>query len=75
MSMVTEMTYHEENGLLYPNIEMPQNQEIQLQKLGKYGRMALNYLKENEKKRYNSLYRFGKLGEVMEQVENFKHKN
>ncbi|HKM35374.1 MAG TPA: TnpV protein [Lachnospiraceae bacterium] len=48
---------------------MPEEQEKNLMNLGKYGRMAMNYLKENERSRYNSLYRFGKLDEKMHQVE------
>ena len=47
---------------------MPQ-EEQSLENLGKYGRMAMNYLKENEQSRYNSLYRFGKLAEKMHKVE------
>ncbi|EKC44779.1 DNA methylase, partial [human gut metagenome] len=39
-----EMTYKEVDGLLYPQIEMPDETE-DLTKLGKYGRMAMNYLK------------------------------
>ncbi|MDD3138124.1 MAG: TnpV protein [Lachnospiraceae bacterium] len=48
---------------------MPEEQEKNLMNLGKYGRMAMNYLKENQRSRYNSLYRFGKLAEKMQQVE------
>ncbi|HKM03049.1 MAG TPA: TnpV protein [Lachnospiraceae bacterium] len=44
-------------------------QEKNLMNLGKYGRMAMNYLKENERSRFNSLYRFGKLAEKMNQVD------
>ena len=42
--MLEEMTYKEVDGLLYPQIEMPDETE-DLTKLGKYGRMAMNYLK------------------------------
>ena len=45
--MLEEMTYKEVDGLLYTKIEMPDETE-DLAKLGKYGRMAMNYLKENE---------------------------
>ena len=40
-----------------------------LTKLGKYGRMAMNYLKENEPARYKTLMRFGKMYEKMSAVE------
>ena len=39
--MLEEMTYKEVDGLLYPQIEMPDETE-DLTKLGKYGRMAMN---------------------------------
>ncbi|MGB4661533.1 MAG: TnpV protein [Mobilitalea sp.] len=55
--------------MLYPDIQIPEPQEKNLMNLGKYGRMAMNYLKENERSRYNTLYRFGKLAEKMHQVD------
>ncbi|MDD3139092.1 MAG: TnpV protein [Lachnospiraceae bacterium] len=63
------ITYKEVDGLLYPNLVVEENQEVNLTNLGKYGIMAMNYLKENQKSRYNSLYRFGKLAEKMAEVE------
>ena len=66
--MLEEMTYKEVDGLLYPQIEMPDETE-DLTKLGKYGRMAMNYLKENELARYKTLMRFGKMYEKMSAVE------
>ena len=66
--MLEEMTYKEVGGLLYPQIEMPDETE-DLTKLGKYGRMAMNYLKENEPARYKTLMRFGKMYEKMSAVE------
>nr|WP_277820596.1 TnpV protein [Hominisplanchenecus murintestinalis] len=39
-----------------------------LSKLGKYGLMAMDYLKENHYQRYKSLVRFGRLTEVLEPV-------
>uniref|UniRef100_UPI002FE678F8 TnpV protein n=1 Tax=[Clostridium] fimetarium TaxID=99656 RepID=UPI002FE678F8 len=68
MAEVT-LTYKEVDGLLYPNLAVPVEQEVSLTKLGKYGIMAMNYLKESEKIRYKSLYRFGKLAEKMKEVE------
>ena len=68
LDMLEEMTYKEVDGLLYPQIEMPDETE-DLTKLGKYGRMAMNYLKENEPARYKTLMRFGKLYEKMSAVE------
>ena len=68
MDMLEEMTYKEVDGLLYPQIEMPDETE-DLSKLGKYGRMVMNYLKENEPARYKTLMRFGKMYEKMSAVE------
>ena len=62
------LTYHEENGLLYPDIQMEET-EVKLTNLGKYGIMAMNYLKENEKQRFLTLQRFGILAEKMQQVD------
>ena len=66
--MLEEMTYKEVDGLLYPHIEMPDETE-DLKKLGKYGRMAMSYLQENEPARYKTLMRFGKMYEKMAAVE------
>ena len=68
---MTEMaiTYKEVDGLLYPNIQMPTGQSEELKRLGKYGRMAMKYLKEMEPQRYKTLFRFGKLAEKMQEVE------
>ena len=54
-----------EDGMLYPNISM---EKENLSKLGKYGLMAMDYLKENHYQRYKSLVRFGRLTEVLEPV-------
>ncbi|MGI6500633.1 MAG: TnpV protein [Anaerostipes sp.] len=60
------LMYHEVDGLLYPNIQM---EEQNLQNLGKYGRMAMKYLQENNPNRYKTLFRFGMLEEKMKEVE------
>ena len=63
------LTDHEVEGLLYPDIELPENQDQELLRLGKYGRMALHYLEEMEPARYRTLYRFGILPERMKEVD------
>ncbi|MGN0154647.1 MAG: TnpV protein [Lachnospiraceae bacterium] len=60
------LEYHEENGILYPNIEMEQED---LSSLNKYGLIAMDYLKENHYERYRSLVRFGRLVEVLKPVQ------
>ena len=66
--MVDELTYTEVDGLMYPDIAMPDEAE-NLKKLGKYGRMAMHYLEENEPERYKTLIRFGMMYEKMSEVE------
>ena len=64
--MSVALTYREaEDGMLYPNIGM---EEENLSKLGKYGLIAMDYLKENHPQRYLSLKRFGRLTEVLSPV-------
>ena len=66
--MNAELEYKEVEGILYPVLEMPDEEE-NLTKLGKYGLLAMNYLKENETARYKSLLRFGRMSEKMQEVE------
>ena len=64
--MSIALTYSEgQAGMLYPNIIM---EKENLSKLGKYGMMAMDYLKENHYQRYRSLKRFGRLTEVLSPV-------
>lgn len=35
-------TYREENGIMYPNLALPEHSNCQI---GKYGKMHLDYLK------------------------------
>lgn len=67
--MVEGLTYHEADGLLYPDLEIPAMQGMGFTDLGKYGRMAMRYLSENEPARYRTLLRFGMLGEKMAEVD------
>ena len=66
--MLEAMNYKEVDGLLYPELTMPDETE-DLTKLGRYGRMAMKYLLENEPARYKTLMRFGKMYEKMSAVE------
>ncbi|WP_370750718.1 TnpV protein [Eubacterium sp.] len=64
-----KLTYHEgADGMLYPNLEMPK-EKVSITKVGRYGMMAAQYLKENEGLRYNTLYRLGRLVEKMMEVD------
>ena len=64
-----KLTYHEgADGMMYPNLEMPQ-EKVSMTQVGRYGMMAAEYLKENERMRYNTLYRLGRLAEKMKEVD------
>lgn len=54
-----------EDGILYPNICF---ETENLAELGKYGLMAMDYLKDNHYERYRSLERCGGLVEVLKPV-------
>lgn len=54
--------------MMYPNLEMPQ-EKVSMTQVGRYGMMAAEYLKENERMRYNTLYRLGRLAEKMKEVD------
>ena len=58
--------YQRKDGLLYPELEVPGQD---LSRVGKYGHLAMRYLKENEESRYSFLYRCGKLEEKMREVD------
>ena len=56
-----EFEYTEINGLLYPNIEI--NGKVEIDNLGKYGLLRLNYLHEQKPQMYRKLLLTGKLAE------------
>lgn len=56
-----EFEYTEVDGLLYPNIEI--DDKAELDNLGKYGRLRLNYLHEQKPAMYRELLVTGKLAE------------
>ena len=58
--------YQRKDGLLYPELGIPGQD---LSHVGKYGHLAMIYLKENEESRYSFLYRCGKLEEKMREVD------
>lgn len=54
--------------MLLPDLQISNNSEAD-QPLGRYGRMALEYLKENQPERYMILKMDGSLMEVMHKVQ------
>ena len=57
-------TYREENGNLVPDVELPEQKPI-----GKYGRMHLDYLKQNRRGRYSALLGEGRLNAYLADVD------
>jgi hypothetical protein len=55
--------YREENGLYYPVLSV-ETESVRPDETGKYGRMWLEYMKQNQFPRYRHLVRFGRLGET-----------
>ena len=59
-------TYREENGHLVPNVTLPEQTDYQI---GKYGRMHLDYLKQNRRGRYSALLGEGRLNAYLADVD------
>ena len=62
------LSYHEQDGVLLPNICISDQPEDE-QPLGRYGRMALAYLRENHPERYAVLKMDGNLMKTMHRVQ------
>lgn len=62
--MNNKITYHQEGDYLIPDIKLPEeNPKYKNKTIGKYGRLRLNYLKENKKGLYQQLLTENKLFE------------
>lgn len=59
-------TYHEENGLLYPNLALPEQTHYPI---GKYGDLHLAYLKEHKRVTYATLLTSGTLNEYLHKID------
>ena len=59
-------TYHEENGHLIPNVNLPERTDYQI---GKYGRMHLDYIKQHRRGRYTTLLTEGKLNARLHDID------
>ena len=65
------LSYHEQDGVLLPNICISDQPEDE-QPLGRYGRMALAYLRENHPERYAVLKMDGNLMKTMHREYSFE---
>jgi len=59
-------TYREENGHLIPNITLPEQTDY---RIGKYGRMHLDYIKQYCRGRYTTLLTEGKLNARLHEID------
>ena len=59
-------TYREENGLLIPDIALPEQTDYQI---GKYGRMHLDYIKQHRRGMYTTLLTEGKLNTRLHEID------
>ena len=62
------LSYHEQDGMLLPNLQISNCVEDDCP-LGRYGRMALSYLRDNYPDRYMTLKMDGSFMETMHQVQ------
>ncbi len=62
------LSYREQDGMLLPNIQISNCAEDD-RPLGRYGRMALSYLRDNYPDRYTALKMDGSLMEMMHRIQ------
>ena len=62
----TGIEYHLEGDYYIPNLVMPEQEKINL---NKYGRMRLNYLKENKKAEYSIMLMDGTLNSHLKEIQ------
>ncbi|MBQ9750196.1 MAG: TnpV protein, partial [Clostridia bacterium] len=60
------ITYREENGCFYPNLELPKQTNYTI---GKYGLLHLDFIKAHRKGRYTSLVSECRLNEYLHKVD------
>ena len=61
-----KITYREENGCFYPNLELPDQTNYTI---GKYGLLHLDFIKAHRKGRYTSLVSECRLNEYLHKVD------
>ena len=61
-----KLTYTEKNGLLYPDLTLPEQSHYAI---GKYGRMRLDYLKQHRRGSYGSLKAQAKLNQHLHEID------
>ena len=61
-----KITYREENGCFYPNLELPEQTNYNI---GKYGLLHLDFIKEHRKGRYTTLLSECRLNEYLHKID------
>ncbi len=64
--MKPELTYHEENGILYPALALPEQTDYPI---GKYGNLHLAFLKEHRRGTYIHLLSTGTINEYLHKID------
>ena len=65
--MKKEITYTERDGYLYPNLELPEQEEVSI---GRWGQKHKRFLKKTKRITYYRLLTSGKLTEYLAEVDN-----
>ena len=61
-----ELTYTERNGIMYPDLALPEQTDYSI---GKYGRMRLDYLKRHRRGTYTTLLTSCTLNQHLDETE------
>ena len=64
--LMMKLTYTEKNGLLYPDLTLPEQPNYAI---GKYGRMRLDYLKQHRRGTYGNLKAQAKLNQHLHEID------
>ena len=61
-----KLTYREENGIFYPNLELPEQITYNI---GKYGSLHLDFIKKHRKGRYTTLVSECRMNEYLHEID------
>ena len=61
-----KITYHEENGIFYPNLKLPEQITYNI---GKYGSLHLDFIKKHRKGRYTTLVSECRTNEYLHEID------
>ena len=61
-----KITYREENGIFYPNLELPKQTN---HPIGKYGRMRLDFIQKHRRGTYTTILTEGRLNEYLHEID------